>query len=109
MTTRVYGCSDDLVEIEGELEGEISSFENEVLLAFSDNTLLLVEYNKGIWKITEIRRGDLFDRVDVCTDPDAEIYSDQAFFFKGLEWCYLARFDERITKKKSKKRISKKK
>jgi hypothetical protein len=91
--TRVYGRSDDLVEFEGELRGEIGCYGSGddgklgVLVAFSDGTILAVRYGKpvgeGIWAIDVLRQGELFDRLEVCTDAEADPYSDQVFFKDG--------------------------
>ena len=99
MTTKVYGCSDDLVEIDGDVHGEVGSFgtddrEQGVLLMFSDSTVLEVKYgknNESIWEVKLLKQGSLFERIDQCADPDADPYSDVAHFKKGLTWAYAAR------------------
>lgn len=87
MATKVYGTSDDLVEIEGEVRGEVGCYDSGVLLGFSDGTILAVRYGKsglgGVWAVTPLREGDLFDRLEVCTDEDADPYSDVAHFRDG--------------------------
>jgi hypothetical protein len=109
--TRVYGASDDLVELEGDVDGEVSAYGTSrddsegVLMVFSDGTVLCTHYGKpgdlAVWSITLIRRGDLFDRIDICLDPEADIYSDQAFFNSGLTWAYAAvRAWEKVSKTK---------
>jgi len=58
--TKVYGSSDDLIEVEGEVRGEVCSYGTDdrdqgVLLFFSDGTVLEVKYGKlddAIWGIT---------------------------------------------------------
>lgn len=92
--TKVYGSSDDLIEFEGDVSGEVGCAgtddrETGVLVVFSDGTSLDVKYGKlgeTIWGITVIRKGDLFDRVDSCEDPAADVYSDIAWFRPGLKW-----------------------
>jgi hypothetical protein len=96
--TKVYGCSDDLVEFEGDVRGEVDCFgtderDHGVLLVFSDGSLLEIKYGKGgdaVWGIQILRTGDLFDRVENCENPEAPIYSDVAFFKSGLKWCKYA-------------------
>jgi hypothetical protein len=98
MTTRVYGCSDDLIEFEGDVRGEVGHFESDddgpgALLVCSDGTLLRIRYgksNRGIWEIRVMHKGPLFDRIEQCDDDEAQIYSDQAFFRDGLKWAYAA-------------------
>lgn len=92
MPTKVYGTSDDLVEIEGDVRGEVNSYGTDdrdkgVLLMMSDGTLLEVKYGKAgmaVWGIMLIKPGTLFDRIDICTDENADPYSDVAHFRDGL-------------------------
>lgn len=98
MSTRIYGASDDLIEFRGDVDGEVNHFEPDddkpgSLVMCSDATVLEVKYGKhgeGIWEIKLLKRGDLFDRIDVCTDADADPYSDVAHFKDGLKWAYAA-------------------
>jgi len=104
MATKVYGCSDDLIEFVGDVRGEVGSFgtddaEHGVLVIFSDGTLLEVKYGKGdmgIWEITLINAGQLFINVEPCNDENAKIYSDIANFKDGLKWAYAATEWERV-------------
>lgn len=78
---KVYGCSDDLVEIEGSKykEDEIGCFEYDVRLWFDDGTVIRIGYpkrDKAIWFITIVTRGSKVGKVEVCNDEDAPIYSD---------------------------------
>lgn len=58
---KVYGASDDLIEIEGDIREEFSFYSRDKesrLLAFSDGTLLRIIYDDdGIWRISLIARG----------------------------------------------------
>lgn len=75
--TKVYGCSDDLVEIEP--VDEIDCFDCDVYIRFSDNTLIKVYYEKnniGIWGIEVLEKGTAKQTLTECNDKDAEIYSD---------------------------------
>lgn len=90
--TKVYGASDDLIEVEGDLRGEVSADADGpddlgVLLAFSDGTVAAVRYGKpgfgGVWAITVLREGEMFARLDICTDEDADPYSDVLHFKPG--------------------------
>lgn len=99
MTTKVYGASDDLVEFDGDVSGEVSCYGTDdrdqgVLVMFSDATLLEVKYGKngeGIWEVKLVKKGDLFERIDQCVDEDANPYSDVAYFKTGIKWAYCAR------------------
>ena len=78
---KVYGYSDDIVEIENSNGGvtEIDCYERNVRIAFRDGTKILVGYGKhdlGVWRIEVERHGAAPQRLTVCEDEDAEIYSD---------------------------------
>lgn len=104
MSTKVYGASDDLIEFEGDVKGEYGCYgtdndERGVLLVCSDGTLLEVKYGKaglGVWGVSVLVVGTLFDRIDLCMDEDAEIYSDIAYFKDGLKWAWASRDWQRI-------------
>ncbi len=90
MSTRIYGASDDLVEIEGDVSGEVDCYDADVLLACSDGTAILAHYGKparvGVWCLTVLREGDLYEGIDLCTSEDADPYSDVVRFRDGLKW-----------------------
>ena len=106
MATKVYGVSDDLVEFDGDVSGEIGCYgtddnEHGVLVAFSDGTLLEVKYGKGdsaVWGISVIHSGALFDRKEDCPieNQDTDDYSDKVFFKDGLKWAYAATEWEKV-------------
>ncbi len=98
MSTKIYGASDDLVEFEGDIDGEVGCYgtddrDNGVLVVCSDGTMLDVQYGKAdmaVWGITVIKKGTLFERVDPCCDEDENPHSDVAHFTDGLRWAYSA-------------------
>lgn len=76
---KVYGASDDLVEIEGSFEGEIGCFESDVRIRFTDGTVIRVGYPKedaAIWWIEVEKKGAAVQKLTICDDEDARIYSD---------------------------------
>lgn len=78
---KVYGCSDDLVEIEGAKypNDEIDCFERDVKIKFTDGTEIKVGYNKpdlAIWWIRVEKRGTANQTMTSCWDEDAFPYSD---------------------------------
>ena len=78
---KVYGCSDDLVEIEGSTceEDGIGCYDRDVLIYFVDGTVIRVHYGKpglGVWKITVEEQGSAPHILSECEDEDADIYSD---------------------------------
>ncbi len=79
---KVYGCSDDLVEIEGTkyMDDEIGCYNCDVSIWFTDGTEILVSYGKpgygGVWGITVENEGSAEQKLTECFDEDADIYSD---------------------------------
>lgn len=78
---RIYGASDDLVEIEGSnyREDEISCYNGKVKIEFMDGTEILVSYPKkgaAIWGIEVLYKGRAAQTLTICDDEEAEIYSD---------------------------------
>ena len=78
---RIYGASDDLVEIEGGeyKENEIGCYDSQVRIWFEDGTVILVGYPKecgAVWWIYVEKYGLSKHEVILCYDEDADIYSD---------------------------------
>jgi hypothetical protein len=90
MSTTVYGASDDLIEFDGDVRGEVNHMSDRACkVTMSDGTELLVKYGKpephgGVWWVRLKKAGPLFDRIEECFDENAEIYSDIAHFRDGL-------------------------
>lgn len=104
MSTRVYGSSDNLIEFDGDCSGEVGCYGTDdrdrgVLVIMSDGTILEVKYGKmdaAIWEVKVFKAGELFDRIEPCTDEDAKVYSDIAYFKDGIKWAYAAKEWERV-------------
>jgi len=97
--TKIWGTSDDLIEVDGDVRGEVNCYDKEVLLICSDGTLLGIKYGKmemGIWQVNVIQKGALLEKVIQCTSEDDEVYSDTALFHYGLKWVYAAKDWERV-------------
>lgn len=79
---KVYGASDDLVEIEGSnyRENEIGCYNHDVRIRFTDGTVIRVGYpkeSKAIWWIEIEKQGSCEEQyLDICDDEDMRIYSD---------------------------------
>lgn len=78
---RIYGCSDDLVEIENSKykEDEIGCFESDVRIRFTDGTVIRVGYSKpnlAVWYIIVEKQGTATQDLFICNDDNHEIYSD---------------------------------
>lgn len=84
---KVYGASDDLVEVEGDISGEFPYLDTEGgdLIGFSDGTILSVRYdNTGIWRFTPLVTGRARLVHVFCTDDavfEDDEYSDQVFLY----------------------------
>jgi hypothetical protein len=54
---KVYGASDDLIEIDGDIREEFNTHDG--ILLFSDGTMLEVRFNgMGLWKISVLQAGE---------------------------------------------------
>jgi hypothetical protein len=106
MTTKIYGCSDDLIEIEGpnlnEEFGAYSRDDEKFYLSFSDGTLLLVQYgDRGIWRFTVYAKGTEFKEVIPCPiSEDDDPYTDTVLMGDDLKWVVLGSHVAFSTKKR---------
>lgn len=88
MAITVFGYSDDLIEVDGDIRDEFPIKDDTPdggdLLAFSDGTLLRITYTKdGIWRITPLVRGSA--ELGIEQAPDNGGYSDRATL-SGAVW-----------------------
>lgn len=88
---QVYGASDDLVELEGDIREEFTGSATDdsegALLAFSDGTVLRVRYTEaGVWRITPVAVGRAFIGIDQAPEDDESNYSDRASLREGVMW-----------------------
>ena len=77
---KVYGVSDDLVEIEGSSyrEDEIGCYDKDVRIRFYDGTVIRIGYSDygGVWRVDVEAQGVEKHRLDVCESEDGKLYSD---------------------------------
>lgn len=76
---RIYGSSDDLVEIEGYVTDKIPCYDSYVRFWFDDGAIVQISYpknDKAIWKICVERTGSKPYVLDECNDENADLYSD---------------------------------
>ena len=78
---KVYGTSDYLVEIENSKykEDEIGCYDHDVRIRFFDGTVIRVGYPKdglAIWWVEIEKQGTAEQKLTICDDEDARIYSD---------------------------------
>lgn len=92
-TVTIYGASDDLIELDGDLSEEFSALndyreETGGLLGFSDGTVLDVIYgHEGIWRIVRVSAGTATFTKDENPLDDDERYSDRVTLEGDLRWC----------------------
>lgn len=114
--TTIYGSSDDLIELEGDVSQEFGAYERcedgeGFVLALSDGTLLSVRYD-GCWRFKTLAAGSLqFTREDAIEESrdgsradGKPWYSDVLTFPDGLTWAALADRDKCATKQKLRSR-----
>ena len=83
---KIYGASDDLVEIENSTykEDEIGCYNSDVRIRFIDGTVIRIGYPKktllgdfiAVWWIEIEKQGTASHNLTFCENEDAEIYSD---------------------------------
>ena len=73
MKITITGASDDLIEIDGDIQEEFNSWDDSpTLIAVSDGTLLRVVYDRdGIWRFTPLVYGTAkYFKVDGSAERD---------------------------------------
>lgn len=89
----IYGASDDLIEVEGDLSEEFSpdSDDQETWLVFGDGTVLAVRYDDfGVWRITRPQVGTADFEKDEDPGNDENRYSDRVTLTGDLRWVIAA-------------------
>ncbi len=72
-TQKIYGCSDDLVELKGEVNEEFNCFDKPIYARFSTGTYVKVEYNKeGLWRIEVLNEGKSVKLRKLYGIPDSD-------------------------------------
>lgn len=91
-TVTIYGASDDLIEIEGDLSEEFSAYNaKNTKLAFGDGTVLAVTYSDvGTWRIRRDVQGSASYEHDEDPGNDENRYSDRVTLTGDLKWVVLS-------------------
>lgn len=80
-TLTIYGASDDLVEVEGDVRAEFGAYSLEPegrFLACSDGTMVRVQYaDNGCWELRVVRLGDGTTADHKPHDNDETTYTDR--------------------------------
>jgi hypothetical protein len=93
----MYGGSDDLIELEGDISDELGAYDVVRKFFLSDGTSGTIEYTKsGVWEIKILKYGCDNIKVDIVHPTEKEIeddtnYTDKATFSGKIEWII---FDE---------------
>lgn len=85
----IYGVSDDLIEIQGDIREEFGyhSDEDGDLLAISDGTVLRIKYDSdGVWRITPVTKGANLVTIEQAPANDEDNYSDKATVAGIVAW-----------------------
>jgi len=93
MTVSVYGASDDLIEVDGDIREEFGWYPSDddkpALLAFSDGTVLRIVFGEaGIWRITPAARGTATLTVEQAAEDD-DSGTDKATLDGDVRWVVL--------------------
>ena len=92
-TVKIYGGSDDLIEIEGNIKG-CDEYNGDLGYAeFSSGDVFKIEYTKGVWKVDHFKHGGLISVMNgkVTKKPhgegdDPEPHTDTVTITGELEW-----------------------
>lgn len=101
----IYGSSDDLIEIEGDINEEFgfASYQDDrdtAYLTFSDGTVLCVFYDDGgIWRITRRAKGTAEYKKEEATNPNTD-YSDRVTLKGNVDWVVFGSHGSKMLWKK---------
>ena len=81
----IYGASDDLIEVEGDIREEFYAIDAEAcILGVSDGTALSVEFDRqGIWRIRRLAAGTATYKL---TEAAGSNYSDKVELDGQINW-----------------------
>lgn len=101
MKTKIYGASDDLIEIDGAISDEVNDGDS-MSFSASDGTKGTISYgNEGSWKISLTNKGKKFLGIVKSVGDDVEhifpdaigcsSYSDVLILDEGIEWVKIGK------------------
>jgi len=90
MSVKIYGSSDDLIIVEGDITVEFNAYSTQDECLFLSNGLAFsVEYN-GLWKFQLIRGdGRFINYTHIATDSNSKKYSDVIEIKGTITWAGL--------------------
>ena len=93
---KIYGTSDDLIEIEGSIREEFAlpfalpSEYDGVYVCCSDGTALRISYGEeGVWRLTLVRKGSAEFHKFESPVSDDDVYSDVVTLRGTIDWVVL--------------------
>lgn len=98
-TVTIYGASDDLIELEGDIRDEINprNEDEPTRLAFSDGTVLSVVYDSdGCWRVTRVAEGSAKMEKVEAEGPDSNNYSDRVTLTGEIRWCVAGEYMAKV-------------
>ena len=90
ITFSLSGASDDLVELDGDINGELGAYDVVSNFVLSDGTRGTIEYtHEGVWRINILEYGSV--KIDIIHPTQEEIdndtnYTDKATFTGNIDW-----------------------
>jgi hypothetical protein len=87
MSITVYGASDDVIEIDGDIAEEFYYTDNSKrgdFLAFSDGTILRIVFGNDGWRITPVFEGT--SKLTIVQHADGEDGTDRAALDGDVAW-----------------------
>ncbi len=96
----IYGASDDLIEVEGDIEEEFTAPKEATdekhqgaFIAVSDGSLFRITYGargEGTWRITPVVKGSArYTKIEASSEDSRE-YSDRVTLEGDIRWVSLA-------------------
>lgn len=90
ITFTMYGASDDLVELRGDMDEELGAYDVVRKFVMSEGTSGTIEYTKdGVWRINILKNASVIVNIVHPTEEEIEEdtnYTDMATFSGQVEW-----------------------
>lgn len=98
MSVLIYGASDDLIEVDGDVSAEFNAYDFDGYLAFSNGVTLSVNYTRdGIWRIDKVSGDDSLVKIEKSSKGEGDgvdglpAYSDKAVLDGQIEWVAIVK------------------
>jgi len=96
MTITIYGYSDDLIAVEGDIseEFEASGRLPDTITCSNGATMEIFHDYAGVWRISLLSGADLVT-IDRAPDQDDDNYSDRATVAGDIKWIRVGKVEAR--------------